>query len=213
MPVEFDCVHCRARLRIPEEVLGQKTQCPYCQEIQIVAHAAQNGSTDAGVNAVEPGKLAPSRVPFTILYEAWMIFCARIGSFLILGLIAFGINVLAILLFLLALYIESLEKHGLEPHASTIACIFCYVFWLLGNILLFLGGIRYSLHLVRSGQRRLSLLIPRAKEFFSFSWSCRTIPTLCRIIGATAIPFSRHGGENVKTGKKEKVQSRQLEGI
>lgn len=33
MPLDFDCTHCRRRIRAPEELAGKKAKCPQCQQV------------------------------------------------------------------------------------------------------------------------------------------------------------------------------------
>ncbi len=171
MPIEFNCVRCRARLQIPEEVIGQKTQCPYCQEIQIVAPVAQDGPAFAEPNAAGQGVLTPSRVQFfALLQDTWAIFCARFVEFLILGLILFGIGfVINIPAQIFGQLIGHLDQF---PKEANIVIILGYVVLLLFAIIcqtaLAVGGTRYALHLVRGGPQQLSRMIPRAGQVFKY---------------------------------------------
>ncbi len=155
MSIEFNCVRCRARLQIPEEVLGQKTQCPYCQEIQIVA----------------PAVLTPARVQFLrLLQDTWAVFCARFSEFLVFGLVVIVAAILINIPFqIFGRLIGLLDQFPRE--INIVIIIVSVVFFVLAMICglgLVVGSTRYALHLVRGGPQKLSLLIPRAGQIFNY---------------------------------------------
>lgn len=120
---------------------------------------------------VPPETLVPTQVEFSDLFQkTWDSFFNRIADFLLLGLITCGIlvavGVLSSVVQSLSGFVidpENIDANGGGPFAVFILFAGAILINLPSSLVqayIFIGGIRYSLHLVRGGETRIALMFP-----------------------------------------------------
>lgn len=60
MPIEFQCLSCNKKLRVPETAVGKRAKCPGCQQVVTVPAASTTGAPSAPVG---PPPVGPPASP------------------------------------------------------------------------------------------------------------------------------------------------------
>ena len=193
MSIDFYCARCHSFLRVPDEIGGRKAQCPHCGDIQAVPTESMMSQPPMDAQPIpsldsppsQPqafqlpyaqsqlfsptAELVSTRPGFSAMFQnTWDIFSARIGDFIMVGLVMAGILLLfSGPSFALSFFLELTQRNeaARNQYADFLIPLFALrvCFDILGGIVncyLQLGGIRYAIHLARGRESRLSLMFP-----------------------------------------------------
>ena len=162
MSVEFLCIQCHSQLQVSDP-WKKSSQCPHCGEIQTVPqgvvafppHETLSYEISPDILSLFVLPLTPTRVRFGKMFQNTLnLFFAHFGIFLLIGLIVAGVN---FLFFWVSFTVIPEDQRFLTTPFNIIG-------WIV-RAYLYLGFVRYILHLAREGKSRLSILFPGLKLF------------------------------------------------
>ncbi|MGL4942158.1 MAG: hypothetical protein ACRC46_03085 [Thermoguttaceae bacterium] len=198
MTIQIRCSQCARLLELPDEAAGQRSLCPFCQNVQIVPEAVVNDGVSNTADSVpqtfsfasqpsfmQPMTLRQRLTVGNLFSETWRVYWHQLGLMVVLALIAIvppmlvtrclivaGVDVSGFKLEVGETIIDAYTRLGTDIWliAAQIVFAICWQLWV------WLGSLRMVLHLVRTGEVRWSL-------FFSpLSLIVRMAATWCAVM-------------------------------